>query len=288
MQPHWQHDINTTLGCDYRWTSYAQGSSNTLYLGFKTPDRDEHTSHDDSEDDCIVLRRNAPAGRTPGVDRQREATILNIIAGQDWAPEILHNAPEHGWCAMTHYQTFPTNHPLTPAQQNRLIAAVSQLQTLETHSLSPTQNTLLTINYEALWAQRYRPTAIANNDHTALEWITQINQRMTNLPTSLNCLVHHDLHMGNLAQCKHTEQLIILDWEYAAIGNPWLDAANLSDAFHIAPHDLAQLPALQHLDASTFQTGLEQAIEITALINKLWYRARGEHPEKPGQTSAKE
>ena len=87
MQPDWQQYLDHKHGKDYQWHSFAKGSSNTLYLGT--------FGHED-----LVVRVNASAALTPGVDRAREAALVELITGNTWSPNIIENHHELGWCAM--------------------------------------------------------------------------------------------------------------------------------------------------------------------------------------------
>ena len=295
MQPDWQRQINQILGATYDWEIFAKGSSNTLYRG-------------QLEGEQVVLRRNGPVSATPGVNREREALLLNLITPYKWSPDIIENRVSEDWCLMRCYSpltnkyalkhsledenhhthsaqdnnSLESTNKLSSPQQNQLIAAISDLQntSLET-TLTTDEKSLLTINYQQLWDTVYLPLAQARNDRVIIEWIDTIKHQLKTLPTLSSCLVHHDLHIGNLALetpeigSKH-EQLILLDWEYGGIGNAWFDAAAMVRFLNIPNEMIFNLPCFKHLTKPCFQAGLKQAIELSELINKLWYRARSE------------
>ncbi|PWQ99193.1 phosphotransferase [Leucothrix pacifica] len=295
MQPDWQQEINQQLGGNYAWRPFAKGSSNTLYLGQppepQCSDSDKTNSHHDNSNhrdhdnpQAVILRLNAPTHLTPGVDRQREAALLRLIKSQNWAPNIIKNNVNDGWCAMTLYHAMTTEQPLSAPLTSQLIKAVSELQKITTKKpLSKQLTTALTVDYNVLWETTYVPQATARHDQITLDLIDEIKQNLRELPLVPTCLVHHDLHLGNLVlkPCdQHSsatqDQLIILDWEYGGLGNPWLDAAALANFFKIPARTIATLPAFHYLDPCTFEQGLVKAFDIRDLINKLWYRARGE------------
>lgn len=302
MQPGWQQYINQALNKPYHWETFAKGSSNTLYRGR-------------FEDDYIVLRENGVAGNTPSVSRDREALLLSLISSYRWAPDIIDNRVEEGWCVMRCYSPLSdaspseiqrlhltddsdksnqtstpqsinkpaqkqTTPPLTEQQQIQLINAISDLQDifLKKHTQNNEHSTLK-INYQQLWNTIYLPQALARNDQQSIDWIKAINQHFETLPLIPASLVHHDLHIGNLAldiksSIQEQDELILLDWEYGGIGNAWLDAAALVNFFNIASEIISTLPVFRQLPNSVFQKGIAQAIELSGLINKLWYRAR--------------
>lgn len=310
MQPDWQQYINQELGKPYRWEAFAKGSSNTLYRG-------------QFDDDDVVLRKNGTTSETPGVSRDREALLLNLISTYQWAPDIIDNRVSEDWCVMRCYSPLNDGSPSeiqklhlpddsnkpeqTPAannsskaqsindpvqaqttpllsnqQQAQLVKAISDLQNiLLKTTIQDDEYSKLKINYQQTWDTAYLPQALARNDQQSICWIKEINQHLETLPLIPESLVHHDLHIGNLAlntknDTQERDELILLDWEYGGIGNAWLDAAALVNFFNISSEVISTLPVFQQLSNRTFQEGLQQAIELRELINRLWYRARNE------------
>jgi len=260
MQPDWQQYINHKYSKNYTWQPFAKGSSNTLFRG-------------EDESNNLVVRVNAPARLTPGVDRNREATLLNLISKHDWSPSVIENQVEQGWCAMHCYQPF-IEKELSEQQTSQVLKAISDLQLIDHQLVSEQQN--LVIKYEALWNTLYLPEAKKRNHQQALAWIDQIKQLLKDLPAVSSCFVHHDLHLGNLAidHSQPPENVILLDWEYGGIGNPWIDAATLKSMLAITEREIAQLPAFKHLTWDDFSHGLTLAVMLIDTINKIWYWLR--------------
>ncbi|PWQ98320.1 phosphotransferase family protein [Leucothrix arctica] len=263
MQPDWQQYLNLKHGKDYQWKNFAKGSSNTLYRGV--------CGHDN-----LVVRVNASAELTPGVDRAREASLLEIITGNTWSPNIIENQPECGWCAMQCYVPF-TEEVLSKQQKLQLIKAMTDLQLIDIENLESPQ--ALAIQYETLWDTLYLPEAKRQNNFQALVWIAKIKRLLKTLPDVPFCFVHHDLHIGNLAVNITTspETLVLLDWEYGAIGNPWIDAAALKSLLGILDEDIATLPAFNKLSKASFEKGLAQAIELYNTIGNIWHWLRAQN-----------
>ena len=284
MQPEWQDLIDQTLQDDflrdaYSWEPLAKGSSNTIFFGrLKTSDPTVLGQHSQllTLNSTVVLRLNAHEADTPGVSRSREASILNRIQPYHWAPQIIKNSPELGWCLMHHYQTIPLNiedQSLPSPYETQLLAAVDELQAIPI----PAGDELIS-DYRALLNDTYIPIAEQRNDEQAHRWVQTIKNNLASLPAVPTCLVHHDLHLGNFAattEITNTEyQLIILDWEYAAIGNPWFDASCLSRYLSISADKIHQLRRFHSIDAITFEAALKQANEMTETLEMLWYWAR--------------
>ena len=298
MQPDWQRYINQQLGKPYHWEHFATGSSNKLFRGC-------------FESDCIVLRQNGVTADTPGVSRERESLLLQLISPHCWAPNIIENRPNEGWCVMQRYSPLDTQQaletkpmplnksdhhsqqnqakyesasvkPLNESLQGQLLKAMSDLQNI---TLKPTLENdtypALKVDYQHTWNTAHLPQAQARNDQQAIGWVEEIQHRLNTLPSLPASLVHHDLHLGNLAlDCNEANpsqsQLILLDWEYGGIGNAWFDAAALLKYLDMSSDIIYTLPSFQHLSYSTFQRGLQQAIDLIELVTKLWYRTRGE------------
>ena len=276
MRQDWQKLIEQTVQEEalrnaYVWEPFAKGSSNSIFLGRAKNNLRQQASK------TVVLRINAPAKDTPGVVRQRESDILDLIQTHRWAPHIICNEPEQGWCLMSYYEPLELTHApehLDNQYQRQLLAALNELQSVEANA------TDLKYNYHELLDDIYQPIAIRRQDKQAHTWIKSIKQDLTLLPVLPPCLVHHDIHLGNLVLSKTLEpnhpsaQLIILDWEYAAIGNPWFDASCLSRYLSMAPEDIHTLEIFQGVDRDTFNKGLAQANQMTEILQKLWYWAR--------------
>jgi thiamine kinase-like enzyme len=74
-------------------------------------------------------------------------------------------------------------------------------------------------------------------------------------------LTHHDLVTGNVIDSKN--QLYILDWEYAAMGQAEFDAASLIREWSLSIHDLS--------DLDFDRDKLDIALRLYDHIYQLWY-----------------
>ncbi|WP_022952604.1 phosphotransferase family protein [Leucothrix mucor] len=282
MQQHWQARINNALQQNYQWTAFAKGSSNQLFKGI---------NQDSANAPVLIARINGANAITPGVNRRRESVLLDELKHFKWAPQIIRNAPEEGWCVMRCYEPLIAK-SLTAPQQQQLLAAIAELQSIQPYN----PDGLLTIDYHQLMLENYQSLAVQLNDREALEQIAVFERGLFGLPKLPLCLVHHDLHMGNLAlntntkstfsesatheqipeisSLKSDEQVIILDWEYGGLGNAWFDAAAMHRFLKVSPEDLIKLPAFSTFNTEAFNHGLNAAIKLSETIDALWYWAR--------------
>lgn len=109
MQATRLQQVNQYLGKSFTWQPFAQGSSNTLYL---------------AAEQGWVLRFNADDTLAFGVDRVKEATILQQLQAYSWSPTIIENKIEQGWCIMQYYQ------PVANLNKVDLLSVVNEWQCL--------------------------------------------------------------------------------------------------------------------------------------------------------------
>ncbi len=247
--------INSTQ-CDLpapHWLPILCGSSNQLF----------RAQWDGRE---LVLRLNAPAEVAFGACREREAALLAQLAGPGWMPAVVQNQPQQGWLLMQ-WHGERVIQPLVASDQALLLAAVTQWQLIE---LSDER---LTLDYTALFTA-FEPRVAGLPLEAPLQALIQgAHKALASLPPVPQVVTHHDLHPGNL--CQREGQLVVLDWEYGALGNPWFDAAALHKHCGISAERLAMLPALVALDQATLNSGLARAVWLLEVLETLWYWVRG-------------
>ncbi|MFT5722665.1 MAG: thiamine kinase [Motiliproteus sp.] len=218
----------------------------------------------------LVLRLSADEHWAFGVDRQHEAAVLAAIQGYDWAPRVLHNAWQQGWCLMVDEGAAVTpeaaDNPV-PA----LLEALAEWQQLDCPLLAQQP-----FDYPALFAA-YRNALLAASHPLAIRVLDRLMQLFTTLPPVPACLTHHDLHWGNLCRAAEATSsgLVVLDWEYAGIANPWFDAAALRSEFGVSAEVIASLPAWRRLHTTEVERGLVTALWLNNALGWLWYQVRG-------------
>ena len=86
-------------------------------------------------------------------------------------------------------------------------------------------------------------------------------------------LFHSDPHHSNLIELEDG-RLLLIDWEYAAVGDPLFDVACVLAYYPAAtPHALRLLQAAG-LAAQATPEMLEHEVWLYSLLGYLWYRAR--------------
>lgn len=243
--------VHRHIGTDCVWLPFAGGSSNRLFRA-------------EIGGEPKLLRINAPDARVPGVDRTREAALLQKLQGHDWAPGVRGCDPLAGWLLMDWHGEAPSM-PLAPSLYRQLLHAVTDWQQLELVDVA--------IDYPALFDHYRRQLLGLPLSKVLLQLIELLEQGWEGLPDAPLVLTHHDLHAGNL--CVREGRLVVVDWEYGAVGSPWFDAAALSKHFDVSLGELSALPAFARLDADTLAEGLARACWMLETLGCLWYWARG-------------
>lgn len=221
----------------------------------------------------LILRINAERDLAFGVDREVEDHILSLIQGYSWAPKVIKNNRQAGWCLMHDHGaafTEEARETIIPG----LLQAIDQWQRIQ--PINSDQ-----IDYDNLF-NAYQ-ISIKNNLNGAeqadnLLLLDRLISTFGDLPETPSCLTHHDLHIGNL--CGDQAQLTVLDWEYAGFGNPWFDAACLSHKFNVRLSTIGALPAFQHLSQQALSQGMTNAIELIKVLETLWFAVRSDHTHK--------
>lgn len=170
-------------------------------------------------------------GTAPGVDHQRETKLLNCLQNKAWVPRLLLIADDLGVLMRLAEGEHPKAAELSSTARQRLINLALELW----------QNPcpIAPQNYPQL-LNSYWQLAGSKTAHQPL--LKQLIYESLRWPTRCYRLTHHDLHAGNLL--LNNDNWVLLDWEYAALGNPWLDAVSLDRFMHLTQEEKAQLEAV--------------------------------------------
>ena len=100
---------------------------------------------------------------------------------------------------------------------------------------------------------------------TVLPWVKQLKQTLVLSPIKVPC--HLDLHHGNLL--NDGENLWILDWEYAAMGDPLFDIAVTSAAENFSDEQMQYLLEI-YLDRTPSQEEFQYLYKMRILADARW------------------
>lgn len=252
--------VNQQLGCAIHWMPLGhEGTSNWLYQG-----SDGYQ--------VLVLRVNARNPVAFGVCREREAFVLQQLHGYVWAAQVVCSRPDLGWCVMKHHGLGLGADAMGLTIRQRLLNVVTELQLIQPSDAGQALAEL-SIRYSDLFQFYQERLNRMSQPVLWLERLSRLIQLFVSLPQVTPCYTHHDLHPGNL--CWQNGQLVLIDWEYAGIGNPWFDAAALAQYCSVPDAEIHRLPAFRPLSVPIFELGLQQAKDAITLLDMLWYKVRG-------------
>lgn len=203
-------------------------------------------------DRFAVVRLNAPDPQALGINRQREAQILDCVASGKLAPEVIYRGPTHRFLVTA----WVEGHHLGPGDldnatvQQRLAQLIDRIQAL-TPDL-PRFDYLQQVRRYRQLARSRHPAEMDRLESRLRQFLGALESFQSgNWPP---VLCHHDLTPENLIDTP--AGLAVLDWEYAAMGHPGFDRIRLGLS---NPADAADTDFLR---------------ELLTWLDRLWLLAR--------------
>jgi aminoglycoside phosphotransferase (APT) family kinase protein len=214
----------------------------------------------------LVLRLDAVAPATPGLDRADEARSHAAAAAAGLAPALRFADAARGILVCDYLP------PAAPAGDER-VALAGLLRAI--HRLRAPARELQLAPY--LTACEARAGIEAGDAGDRARRLVAVLTAADPRPV----LCHHDLNAAN--RLWHRGRLWAIDWEYAARGNRWFDLA-------AAAADRTQAQALLRAYAGAGagrreRHAVDAAFALSRYINALWYTIQGE-PSAAAWTAA--
>lgn len=164
----------------------------------------------------FVLRVDKPETRQLGLDRDNERVVCEAIAKAGLAPPYLHFDSSAGVCLRPYIagRSLVRDDLAVPRTLERLAAVLRRL-----HRLPP-----VGARFDPAGAARRYSAQLATPQAAALA------QRSADLLAEIDqygatpALCHNDLVAENMLETAAGD-LLLIDWEYAAIGDPYFDLA---------------------------------------------------------------
>lgn len=216
-----------------------------------------------AENRRFVLRIDRPIARSLGLDRQAEAEILKVTGAAGISPRLVWASPEKGIQVCTYVEGKPWTPEDTrnPALLSSLAQALAHL-----HGLPAV-------------GERFDPAGAASRyaDEIATVEAAELASRAVRLVEDLDsgeapfALCHNDLVHTNLVGRGPVR---LIDWEYAAIGDPCFDLAIV-----IRHHDLSPplsegfLVEYARAGQAVSPRRLQKNGELYDLLAALWYQS---------------
>ncbi|MEX0623306.1 phosphotransferase [Saccharospirillum sp.] len=233
------NEIKDTLPGPLSITAWPGGECNRLF-------------HIQSPLQQTALRLNHPDLPSLGVDRRREINILLNLSNEAWSPKLIAACPRWLLCQWAPGEAAPSG---DAADLDVLALALQQV-----HHHRP----------------QGEPLNVADQIQTLLKYAKP-------LPAHIHAflrdqchgydfvrqpvLCHHDWHPGNLM--LNGSEWTLLDWEFAAAGDPAMDVAGVCLGFN-----LSEAQALRLADQMSIGPDrLRQAQCLMSALAMVWYRA---------------
>jgi thiamine kinase len=161
-----------------------------------------------------VLRLDKPAAAELGLDRAAEKQVCAAVSAAGIAPEPVFFDPGRG----IYLRHFSPGAAWTRAElysRHELERLASLLRTL--HALPGAGSEFAPAAAGRRYAQKLGTKQAAMLDARLQGLQIELRQRQEKM-----CLCHNDLVCGNILQAG---RLMLIDWEYAGMGDPWFDLA---------------------------------------------------------------
>ncbi len=218
----------------------------------------------------FVLRVDAAASRRPGVDRERERCLHEVVASAGLAPRVLLWAGAAGVQVREYFEgrIWSEAEMAQPEPLARLGGRLAQLHSLKPPAaVAPFDPSACAQQYlrlmDAATAATLGAAAVAAEvGAAALQVAGHAIQ---------SAIVHGDLTYTNLLEGAH---LWLLDWEYAQCADPVYDLACVLAYNPAARPQAARLMAAAGISGPGAAARLVAATRVYAGLTWLWHQAR--------------
>ncbi len=187
----------------------------------------------------FVLRMDTDIAVTLGLDRHAETEVLGSVSHHGLGPRLEFSDPERG-LLITRYIEGRVWGPADlhePAKIDQLGGLLRQLHALNVVA-QPFDLPGKIENYTKI---------IGTDEGCAVAGRAQsLLRELTNYQTH-ECLCHNDLIFANIVE---GQRLMLIDWEYAAVGNPLFDLAIIAEQHQFDQDEEAGLLAAYFDDVS--------------------------------------
>ena len=179
-----------------------------------------------------VLRVDKPGAVKLGLNRSNEKQVCTAVADAGLAPEPLYFDPVAGIYLRRYLpgRSWAVSDLDTPGNLDRLARLLRKLQ-----NLAPVGAAFDPITA----ARRYAAQLSSERSRSILHRAEELMQQIT-ADSMAPAMCHNDLVCQNILE---GERLMLIDWEYAGIGDPFFDLAVV-----VQHHDLDEKSAYGFLD----------------------------------------
>lgn len=217
----------------------------------------------------FVVRLDRPAGEIPGVDRERERLLHACAAQAGLAPRL--HATGLGF-TVTEYvegRAFVPGDFTAASSAAALAEALARLHALAVPCLPVFDLAAVARDYAArIEAQEPAAAPAITRELEALDREVACSKPAARAPA----IVHMDLHHTNVIVSRSA---VLLDWEFAQVGDPLLDLACWLAYYPAAAPQADELLARTSLAGAASGEMLASLASAFARLTVLWHRALG-------------
>ena len=182
----------------------------------------------------FALRLNAPNSEALRLDREQEIATLRVLEQSGIGPEVVHASLEDG-LLVTRWikgKRWSREDMAEPGNIERLADRLHQV-----HALPPIEDRLEPGEKARQYIRVIESAGMALPG-PADAFIEEIESRWKPLAEAQPCLCHNDVVHTNIID---DGSLRIVDWEYAAMGNPLYDLATITQNHGYSPEQTGAL-----------------------------------------------
>ncbi len=196
-----------------------------------------------------------------GIDRFHEVSCQQRAAEAGIAPRVLWHCPEHHCLVSEWLSGCSLGEDPEPVDPVMLAGLVTRLHQLK----APAQH--LDLPVRANWYWKNIPDCLKSPERTVLHRKLLAYCQRVKLVSSTFC--HHDLNPNNVMQVEG--RLWLVDWEYAAAGDPAFDLATILYTHNCDPAWWQQfLRSYSELSGPAWESRIEQMIPLLEWSSWLW------------------
>lgn len=215
--------------------------------------------------DCGQYVLRVAGGAELDINREAEYQIHSLLAARQLTPAVRYKAADNSYWL----RDFVQGESLSAADLHipnlhLMLAALQQV-----HRLKPLPEVpVLSINAKA---EQYWQTINGQYtvDFSALK--SALQQQFQHAPSPELCLCHMDPTPGNWIKTS-AGLLVLLDWEYAALGHPWWDIAAVLQDAPLSAEDEGAILSTYGITAA--EPGWQLAKAQMRYLTVLWYGAQ--------------
>lgn len=220
----------------------------------------------DADDKLLVLRNNSPISEALDLNRAAEADALHLADKAGLCAPVIHCDSDHQYLVTRYIEGEPWSEDGENAlkQLAQLLRNIHALPPIDTH-----------LDIETKIASYWRSIDASAEFYKELQEIDEKAQRHIAVADSLSdgiCLCHNDLLPANLITANN-RKLYAIDWEYAAMGDPFYELAVIVEERGLVKQQ-QKLLLSEYLGRPATQTDWQRLDHwriIYGYLSLLWY-----------------